>query len=90
MKFNIQAFHRDPGQDVQVGNVYRARGGAGPHYFVVASMTASGSSCHCLGIDLEGKIVSTATYGVHALAERACIGRAKLEDITIEIEEGTA
>jgi len=57
---------------VSVGDVYAAHGPRHRGFWVVVAVV--GNSCHLLGIDEHGAIVSTASYGAHALREREVIG----------------
>lgn len=60
--------------DVVVGDVLQAKGGRGDTaLWVVAAVR--GNSVHLLGVSRDGEIVSTASYGVHALRDRAVVGR---------------
>lgn len=60
--------------EVAVGDVLQAKGGRGDTAFwVVAAIR--GNSVHLLGVSRDGDIVSTASYGMHALRDRAVVGR---------------
>jgi len=60
--------------DVVVGDVLQAKGGRGDTaLWVVAAVR--GNSVHLLGVSRDGDIVSTASYGMHALRDRAVVGR---------------
>ena len=58
----------------KVGDVLQAKGAQRD---TVAWLVAAirGNSVYCLGLDRNGDIVSTAGYQLHALADRAVIGR---------------
>lgn len=59
---------------VAVGDVLQAKGGRGDTaLWVVAAVR--GNSVHLLGVSRDGDIVSTASYGMHALRDRAVVGR---------------
>lgn len=61
-------------QDIVVGDVLQSKGGRGDTaLWVVAAIR--GNSAHLLGVSRDGDIVSTASYGVHALRDRTVIGR---------------
>lgn len=70
----------------QVGDVYRAKGGRGStKFFVVAAVI--GNMAHALGIDSEGQIVSTTSYGTHVFAGRDIVGRVEeLAELTLNIQ----
>ncbi|WP_043345097.1 hypothetical protein [Cupriavidus basilensis] len=57
----------------KVGDVLRAKGGRGDTRFWLVAAVAN-QTAHVLGLDREGNIVSTASYGVHALAGREIVG----------------
>ncbi len=57
----------------KVGDVLRAKGGRGDTRFWLVATTVN-QIAHVLGLDSEGNIVSTASYGVHALASREVVG----------------
>lgn len=60
--------------DVVVGDVLQAKGGRGDTaLWIVAAVR--GNSAHLLGVSRDGEIVSTASYGMHALRDRAVVGR---------------
>ncbi len=60
--------------EVAVGDVLQAKGGRGDTaLWVVAAIR--GNSVHLLGVNRDGDIVSTASYGMHALRDRAVVGR---------------
>lgn len=69
-----------------VGDVYRAKGGRGPtKFFVIVSMV--GNMAHALGLDSNGDIVSTTSYGISVFAERNLVGRVRgLEELSLDIE----
>lgn len=60
---------------VQVGDVYPAKGGRGDtRYWLVLAITNSDRTAHMLGLDIAGEVVSTASYGIHALLDRNRLG----------------
>jgi hypothetical protein len=68
-----------------IGDVYRAKGGRGTKFFVVAAIT--GNIAHALGLNAEGDIVSTTSYGTHVFASRDLVGRVNdLAELTLNIE----
>ena len=72
-------------QSVEVGNLYNAKG-PGPSYWLVVAMTEKGGA-HMLGLNRDGEIVSTTTYGAHALRDRKLIGRChEIAEFTASIQ----
>lgn len=69
-----------------VGDILEARGGRGDtSAWVVAAIRQS--SVHLFGVNTEGEIVSTITYGMHYVITRKIIGHcATLRDMTFPIE----
>lgn len=69
-----------------IGDVYRAKGGRGEtKFFVVVAIT--GRVAHALGLNREGDIVSTTSYGCEVFAARDVVGRvAGLSEMTLNIE----
>lgn len=69
-----------------VGDVYRAKGGrCNTKFFVIAAVV--GSMAHALGLDRDGNIVSTTSYGVDVFARRDIVGRVpSLADLTMPID----
>jgi hypothetical protein len=58
--------------EVLVGDVYPSKCTTKTVFWLVAAIT--GRSCHLLGLDTEGNIVSTSSYGLHAMEGRPRIG----------------
>lgn len=81
MKFLLERIEPEY-QPVEAGNLYHAKG-PGPTYWLVVAVTDKGGA-HMLGLNRDGEIVSTTTYGAHALRDRKLIGRCH------EISEFTA
>lgn len=69
-----------------IGDVYRAKGGRGEtKFFVVVALT--GRMAHALGLNWEGDIVSTTSYGCEVFAARDVVGRVpSLGEMTLNIE----
>ncbi len=76
MKFSLEFLKEtEPRTDIRVGDLYPAKttgpkGRLGTKYFLVASITKSKSgnrAVHMLGLDENGEIVSTTSYGAHAI-----------------------
>lgn len=59
---------------IQVGDVFRAKGPRPTRFWLVLAL-GSGSSLHLAGLDEGGRIVSTASYGDHAMERRERVGR---------------
>jgi len=58
----------------RVGDVYRAKGGRGTTRFWLVAAAGVNTS-HLLGLDRDGNIVSTASYGNHAVTNKEFVGR---------------
>ncbi len=87
MRFKVEelpqsVFPRGP----QVGDVFPAKGGQSTSFWVLVAESITGQSGHYLGLDAQGKIVSTASYGHHAMRERALIGKVSIDEIELSIE----
>lgn len=83
MKFNVRQVKTNV---IEIGNVYLAKG-PGPSYWVVVAITPRGGA-HMLGIDEEGNIVSTTSYGAHVLHDRRLVGRCEdLKSLVFEVKE---
>jgi len=71
---------------VCVGDIYPAMGGKGTYAFVVAAVNENGM-VHCFGINKEGNIVTTTSYGRHTFGRREKIGFCEdLANLTLEID----
>lgn len=93
MKFNLPQPTPIPEIDTELklGNVYPCKGGGKTRYWIVVGL--QGSSVNLLGINNDGVVTSTASYGAHIFRETTyhagrellgfCPGIAELEfDIT--------
>jgi hypothetical protein len=68
--------------EVRVGNVYPVKGGRMSRFAVGMVCIAiseprsaiDGRMCHMVTVSKDGEIVSTASYGLHAMEERMPIG----------------
>lgn len=78
----------------QVGDVYKAlgsgpKGKRGTRYWLILSITKSdfgGEGVHMAGLDRDGSIVSTTSYGLHAIETRERLGHCvSLKDLTLDI-----
>lgn len=73
MKFDTETIPAEEFSGVMVGDVYPAMGGAGAtNAFVVVCVNER--TAHALGIDRQGRIVSTTSYGIHTFSRREKIG----------------
>ena len=73
--------------DVVPGNIYPGKGGSrkpGTDYWLVIACSETGA--HVIGFDGEGRPVSTASYGKHALRERPLLGRADLSMLELKVK----
>lgn len=69
---------------VNVGDVYKAQH-RNTHYWIV--LAVHGRMCHLIGVNSEGVVVSTTSYGVHVLEHRALMGRChSLDKLHITID----
>jgi len=70
----------------KVGEVYRAKGGRGTTAFWLVAAVHENSS-HLLGLDREGNIVSTSSYGNHAIVNREVVGFVEgLDALTLDMK----
>jgi hypothetical protein len=86
MKFDVVCDpSRDEDQLIEVGNVYGAKGGCGDtRYWVLACIRQR--TAYCLGLDAQGKVVSTTSYGVHVFEVRSLLGRVpEFAELTLKI-----
>lgn len=72
MIFEMGDAPRDP--EPCVGDVYRAKGPGPTRYWIVLARSNTGG-LHMLGLDVGGSVVSTASYGAHAMEFRQRVGR---------------
>lgn len=87
MKFDLSGIPKTAIRaGLQVGDVLPARGGRGETaVWLVAAIRER--TAHVLGLNEAGEIVSTATYGLHALEVRDVIARCKaLPDFMASME----
>lgn len=75
MKFNID----DMGKvrqigEVQIGDVYPAKGGSRQKIAMWVVVGIRGNMCHLIGLNNEGEISSTSSYGIWAMERRELIG----------------
>ena len=68
--------------EVQVGNIYPAKGGAkgekgGTKFWLVVGLSQTGA--HAVGLNDEGEIVSATSYLKSAFASRPILGKATFE-----------
>ncbi len=73
MKFNVENIPAELMEDApRVGDVYPAKGGAVTSAWIV--MAVRNNNAHLIGVNKEGQITSTTSYGVHTLSSRDRIG----------------
>jgi hypothetical protein len=74
----------EPTPEVEIGNVYASKNTHKTKAWVV--MQISGQTVHLLGLDAEGEISSTQSYGLHSFDRRTLIGRVNLSAMEFDIE----
>lgn len=74
MRFNLDKIPKEKlDAKPTVGDIFAAKGGRGDTAaWVVAAVR--GDTLHMLGVDKDGYIVSTTSYGIHTMENRTCIG----------------
>lgn len=73
-------------QDVKIGNVYPAKGGRGNTKFWIV-IARHQSAIVMLGLDAEGEVVSSQTYGFWSMEDRPVLGFcAGIEQLNFDIE----
>ena len=70
--------------EVEVGNVYASKNAHKTAAWLVVSV--SGHTVHLLGLDADGQVSSTQSYGIHALERRPLIGRVNFSMAEFDIE----
>lgn len=99
MKFNNQGKPLVVTRDPKVGDVFPSKATGpksyrnGTRYWMIIAIT-NGSGCnrnslvhHMVGLDENGDIVSTTTYGDHVMKERPRVGHCKdLASLNLNIE----
>lgn len=84
MKFNYpEGKAPDLPPEVEVGNVYGSRCRTKTHAWLIVAII--GRTAHALGLNEEGEISSTASYGVHAFERRNIIGKVDLSNMEFPI-----
>lgn len=86
MKFELQELpRRMRDEPVQVGDVYKAKGGGSTRYWVVMGLTARMAAS--LGLSSDGAVVSATSYSVTVFEARERVGVvANIEDLVLNIE----
>ena len=95
MKFDmaLEGSPRAPAKP-QVGDVFKAlgsgpKGRRGTRYWLIMSITKSdhgGETVHMAGLDRNGDIVSTTSYGLHAIETRERLGHCPgLKELNLDI-----
>lgn len=83
--FNFPEGHKpEPTQEVEIGNVYKSHNTHKTAAWLVMQIT--GNTVYLLGIDAEGEISSTASYGLHSFKRRRLIGRVDFSLMNFDIE----
>lgn len=59
--------------EIEIGDVFTAKGGKGETAMWVV-VAINQSNVHMLGVDESGEVISTTSYGAHALRNRFKIG----------------
>lgn len=62
---------------VAPGDLYSSQGRGPQKMWLVVAISESGKTCHVLGVDLSGNIVSARSYATHCFEDRALIGVCK-------------
>lgn len=72
---------------VEVGNLYRSKGGPDTYFWLVVSLktTKNSERAIVLGLDKEMNIVSGATYGSYAFTHRLCVGKVDISKVRFMI-----
>lgn len=70
--------------EVEVGNVYSSKNTHKTAAWIVLKIT--GNTVHLLGLDAEGEVSSTQSYGLHSFERRSLIGRVNLSALEFDIE----
>lgn len=83
----IDKMNAPPSHDIVVGNLYRSKGGRDTRFWYVISIKKSkskyqGDRAILLGLDEDWNIVSSQTYGLHALEDREPLGHYPLSEVT--------
>lgn len=75
MRLNIDRSPLPPLMEPEIGFVYAVQGGSvrGPRYMVIIAI--SQNTAYLLTFGIDGHITNATQYGVHALRDRAPIGR---------------
>ena len=70
MRFTLPTPQPTPDIDtsLRIGNVYPCKGGGKTRYWIVVGL--DDVSVNMLGINADGRVTSTANYGVHVFANR--------------------
>lgn len=85
MQFNYPEGRKpEASPEVEVGNVYSSKNTHKTKAWLVVNVC--GNTVHLLGLDADGQISSTQSYGVHAIERRSLIGRVDLSSLEFDIE----
>lgn len=85
MRFKLGDKAEQLSGNVEVGNIYRAKGGKLTRFFLVAAVM--NETAHLFGLDLAGNIVSTQSYSTYHLENREIVGRCpELKETEFKVE----
>lgn len=72
MKFSVPQRYSEPPEPCAVGNVYAAKGGRKTSYWIVIALF--NNMAHCVGVNDDGVITATTSYGAHVFEGCAGLG----------------
>lgn len=82
----IEALSDPPNNEVKTGNLYRSKGGRDTKFWYVLAVRKSngiyGGKAVLIGLGKTGEIISTNTYGCHAMERRDLICNIPLSELT--------
>lgn len=85
MQFNYPEGRKpEVAPEVEVGNVYASKNTHKTAAWLVMNIT--GNTVHLIGLDAEGEVSSTQSYGLHSFERRNLIGRVNLGPLEFDIE----
>lgn len=72
--------------EVRVGNLYRSKGGRDTRFWYVLAVKKSngiyGDKAVLIGLSATGEIISTNTYGCHAIKNRDLVAHIPLSELS--------
>lgn len=82
----IEVLCAPPENEVKTGNLYRSKGGRETKFWYVLAVRKSngiyGDKAVLIGLDKNMEIISTNTYGCHAMERRQLVANIPLSEIT--------